>query len=218
MPLRNIRPRSFTSINPPKPLRSTIALLSSLPTLSLTNHLRLFSTTPLRHTKDDDTPKLTHLSPTGAAHMVSIADKPPTKRTAVARCTVHFSSPLAPRLVRENQMKKGDVLGVARVAGIMAAKRTADLIPLCHPIGLTHVGVELEVVGDEAVEIEATVGVEGKTGVEMEALTAAAAAALTVYDMCKAVDKGMVVGGLRVVLKEGGRGGRWVEGEHVKEG
>ncbi|KAK0738433.1 Molybdopterin cofactor biosynthesis C domain-containing protein [Schizothecium vesticola] len=213
MPPRNI----FPHLNPPKPLRSTIALLASLPaTLPPARHLRLFSTAPLRRTADDSTPKLTHLSATGAAHMVSIGDKAPTKRTAVARCAVHFSSPLAPRLVRENQMKKGDVLGVARVAGIMAAKKTSELIPLCHPINITHVGVELEVVRDEAVEIEATVSVEGRTGVEMEALTAAAAAALTVYDMCKAVDKGMVVGGLRVVFKEGGRSGRWVEGEGVK--
>lgn len=207
MPPRTI----FPHLNPPKHLRTPLALLASLPPAS---HLRLFSSTPLRRKPDDaNPPKLTHLSATGSAHMVSISDKPPTSRTAIARCTVHFSSPLAPRLVRENQMKKGDVLGVARVAGIMAAKKTSELIPLCHPINVTHVGVELAVVGEEAVEIEATVSVDGRTGVEMEALTAAAAAALTVYDMCKAVDKGMVVGGLRVVLKEGGRSGRWVEGE-----
>jgi cyclic pyranopterin phosphate synthase len=116
-------------------------------------------------------------------------------------------------------MKKGDVLGVARVAGIMAAKRTPDLIPLCHPIAITHAEVELLLVGGKGegeeggeIEITATVSCDGKTGVEMEALTAASVAALTVYDMCKAVDKGMVVEGLRVVLKEGGKSGRWVEG------
>lgn len=114
-------------------------------------------------------------------------------------------------------MKKGDVLGVARVAGIMAAKRTADLIPLCHPISLSHVSVDLDIVDAEGsggrsssrIEIKATVTCDGKTGVEMEALTAASTAALTVYDMCKAVDKGMAVEGLRVVLKDGGKSGRW---------
>ncbi len=157
--------------------------------------------------------------------MVSISDKTPTTRRARAKCTVRFSSPVAPALVRANQMKKGDVLGVARVAGLMAAKRTPDLIPLCHPIALTHAEVELVVLPAAAttttatpeetdrIEITATVSCDGKTGVEMEALTAAGAAALTVYDMCKAVDKGMVIDRLRVVLKEGGKSGRWVEGE-----
>lgn len=176
-------------------------------------------------------PALTHLSPAGAAHMVSIAHKQPTTRTARAVCAVHFSHPVALRLIRENGHKKGDVLGVARVAGIMAAKRTPDLIPLCHPIVLSHVSVELEprgaptdgegggrdeeggsVGGEYVLDVSATVTCDGKTGVEMEALTAASAAALTVYDMCKAVDKGMRIEGLRVVLKEGGKSGRWVEG------
>jgi len=207
------------------------------------HHARLFSTTTPPRCQSDDSSnrdnnkkkKLTHLSDTGSAHMVSISDKTPTKRVATARCSVRFS-PQSPalRLIRENQMKKGDVLGVARVAGIMAAKRTADLIPLCHPIAITHVSVELEPVlpvvegdkgeggggdgggGGGCIEITATVACDGKTGVEMEALTAASTAALTVYDMCKAVDKGMVVEGLRVVLKEGGKSGRWVEG--MKEG
>lgn len=172
-------------------------------------------------------PTLTHLSPAGAAHMVSIAHKQPTTRTARAVCAVHFSHPLALRLIRENGHKKGDVLGVARVAGIMAAKRTPDLIPLCHPVMLSHVSVELEPRGcgggdapgggggggeQHVLDVSATVTCDGKTGVEMEALTAASAAALTVYDMCKAVDKGMRVEGLRVVLKEGGKSGKWVEG------
>ncbi|KAL1874261.1 hypothetical protein Daus18300_003625 [Diaporthe australafricana] len=175
---------------------------------------------------DDDQPQaapaaaLTHLSAAGAAHMVSIAHKQPTTRTARAVCAVHFSRPVALRLIRENGHKKGDVLGVARVAGIMAAKRTPDLIPLCHPVMLSHVSVELEPRnasgqqggGGGVLDVSATVTCDGKTGVEMEALTAASAAALTVYDMCKAVDKGMRIEGLRVVLKEGGKSGRWVEG------
>ncbi|KAG7129366.1 Cyclic pyranopterin monophosphate synthase like protein [Verticillium longisporum] len=149
--------------------------------------------------------------------MVSISSKTPTSRVAKAACTVTFTTPEPLRLIAENQMKKGDVLGVARVAGIMAAKRTSDLIPLCHPIPISHVSVELrprEAEGGSrdgcaAIDVEATVTCDGKTGVEMEALTAASTAALTVYDMCKAVDKGMVISDLRVVLKDGGKSGRW---------
>ena len=153
--------------------------------------------------------QLTHVSETGSAHMVSISDKLPTSRTAIAACVVHFSTLSAISLIRDNQMKKGDVLGVARVAGIMAAKRTPDLIPLCHPIAISHISIDIEIRGDAEIEIRATVACDGKTGVEMEALTAASTAALTVYDMCKAVDRGMVVDGLRVVLKDGGKSGRW---------
>jgi cyclic pyranopterin phosphate synthase len=141
--------------------------------------------------------------------MVSISDKSVTSRIAKAVCTVRFSTKTAVSLIRDNQMRKGDVLGVARVAGIMASKRTPDLIPLCHPIALSKAVVDLDVRGDDRVEIAATVTCEGRTGVEMEALTAASTAALTVYDMCKAVDKGMVIEGLRVVLKDGGKSGRW---------
>lgn len=153
--------------------------------------------------------------------MVSISSKQPTARTAKAVCSIQFSSNVTTDLIRENALKKGDVLGVARIAGIMAAKSTPNLIPLCHPITISRVAVDLVVVdvedddGDSIsgrVDIEATVSCEGKTGVEMEALTAASAAALTVYDMCKAVDKGMVIGGLKVVMKEGGKSGTWVEG------
>ncbi|KAK4230866.1 putative molybdenum cofactor biosynthesis protein 1 B [Podospora fimiseda] len=207
--------RHLTSRSLPSTLTSR-----SVPTYLLnnayhgSNYIRLFSTAGRRLTanNDDNSPKLTHVSSTGAAHMVSISEKTPTKRLASAKCTVRFSSPLPLTLIRENQIKKGDVLGVARIAGIMAAKRTPDLIPLCHPIALTHAEVELNPTGEKEIEISATVSCDGKTGVEMEALTAASAAALTVYDMCKAVDKGMVVEGLRVVLKEGGRSGRWEEG------
>jgi len=159
--------------------------------------------------------------------MVSITGKAATSRTARAACCVVFSSPTALRLIRANQLAKGDVLAVARVAGIMAAKRTPELVPLCHPIALSHVSVDLRLPDDErqavtdkrkrkgwenAIDIETTVSCNGPTGVEMEALSAAAAAALTVYDMCKAVDRAMVITDLRVVFKDGGRSGRWVEG------
>ncbi|KOS18532.1 Cyclic pyranopterin monophosphate synthase accessory protein [Escovopsis weberi] len=181
---------------------------------------RFFSATP-RHLDDrkeeddhnktggDSGPRLTHVAASGSAQMVSISQKQVTSRIATAVCRVRFSSDTAVRLIRDNAMKKGDVLGVARVAGIMAAKRTADLIPLCHPIAISKVGVEVDVRGAREVAVRATVACEGKTGVEMEALTAASTAALTVYDMCKAVDREMEVGGLRVVLKDGGRSGRW---------
>ncbi|KAK3302354.1 uncharacterized protein B0T15DRAFT_302411 [Chaetomium strumarium] len=219
------------TVSAPRRLPFLLPLESLPPSLTSTNHHhgRLFSTSPRRPSRDDDEdsistrpdkPRLTHVTATGAAHMVSISDKSPTKRIAQAKCTVRFSSPTALALIRDNQIKKGDVLGVARIAGIMAAKRTPDLIPLCHPIALTHAEVELypsqdqeEGKGRSEIEITATVSCDGKTGVEMEALTAAGATALTVYDMCKAVDKGMVIERLRVVLKEGGKSGRWVEGE-----
>ncbi|KAI0887287.1 molybdenum cofactor biosynthesis prote [Annulohypoxylon maeteangense] len=185
-------------------------------------HLRCFSQTSLRHNEKSNVAKLTHVSESGSAHMVSISEKTPTKRIAKAACSIHFTNRIACKLIKENQIKKGDVLGVARVAGIMAAKRTSDLIPLCHPIAITKVTVDLvvrendnndeEENGGGRVDIEATVACDGKTGVEMEALTAASTAALTVYDMCKAVDKRMSIQGLRVVLKEGGKSGRWVDG------
>ncbi|KAM0450398.1 hypothetical protein ACHAPV_004065 [Trichoderma viride] len=176
---------------------------------------RLSSSRSLRNGKKGNestasSSRLTHVSDSGSAHMVNISEKQVTSRVATAACAVHFSSDTPIKLIQENQMKKGDVLGVARVAGIMAAKRTADLIPLCHPIAISKVGVDLEVVpGSRQIEIRATVACDGKTGVEMEALTAASTAALTVYDMCKAVDKGMRIEGLRVVLKDGGKSGRW---------
>jgi len=166
--------------------------------------------------------------------MVPVTHKLPTHRTAIARGTVHFSNPTPYTLIRSNMLKKGDVLGVARVAGIMAAKKTGEMVPLCHPIALTAVEVGAELVapataGSEVeegglaggegetgfafggVEIEAKVECEGKTGVEMEALTAVMGSALTVFDMCKAVDRGMMIKGVRVVLKEGGRSGTWTE-------
>ncbi|MEM9048204.1 MAG: cyclic pyranopterin monophosphate synthase MoaC [Pseudomonadota bacterium] len=149
---------------------------------------------------------LTHFDAKGDAQMVDISAKPETQRLAVARGAVEMA-PETLALIRSGQAAKGDVLAIARLAGIMAAKRTADLIPLCHPLALANVSVDLDAQGSR-VEIEATVRCTGRTGVEMEALTAVSAAALTVYDMVKAVDKGMALTDIRVVLKEGGQSGR----------
>ncbi len=151
----------------------------------------------------------THLDEQGRAVMVDVADKAETERRAVAKGRI-FMAPETLALIREGAVKKGDVLSVARLAGIMGAKRTPDLIPLCHPLALTSVKVELEL--DEtasAVEITASCGLKGRTGVEMEALTAVAVAALTVYDMCKARDRAMRIGDLRLVHKSGGKSGTY---------
>ena len=151
--------------------------------------------------------KLTHFDVAGHAAMVDISAKEITARTATARTRV-LMLPATLRLIMEGTAKKGDVLGVARLAGIMGAKRTADLIPLCHPLPIAAVTVDLTPnEAESAVEIEATVRTTGRTGVEMEALTAASIAALTVYDMCKAVDRGMRIDALRVVHKAGGKSG-----------
>ncbi|KAG1649473.1 Cyclic pyranopterin monophosphate synthase [Nymphon striatum] len=152
---------------------------------------------------------LTHFDAKGDAHMVDVSDKAVTSRIAVAENHIKMQ-PETFDIITEGRAKKGDVLGVARLAGIMAAKRTSDLIPLCHPLPITKVSVELE--PDAAlpgIRITATVKTTGQTGVEMEALTAASVTALTVYDMSKAVDKTMEIGGLRVVLKDGGKSGRF---------
>ncbi|SEA46524.1 cyclic pyranopterin monophosphate synthase MoaC [Rubrimonas cliftonensis] len=153
---------------------------------------------------------LTHFDAKGDAHMVDVSGKDVTSRTATARGAV-LMAPETLALVTENRAKKGDVLAVARLAGIMAAKRTADLVPLCHPLMLSKVTVELTPrltgEGEARVEIEATVRVEGRTGVEMEALTAVSVAALTVYDMLKATDKAMRLTDIRLVHKDGGRSG-----------
>jgi len=150
---------------------------------------------------------LTHFDAKGAAQMVDVSEKPATARRAVARGWVAMA-PETLALVTGGTAAKGDVLGVARLAGIMAAKRTAGLIPLCHPLALSKVAVDLAP-GADRVEIEATVATTGPTGVEMEALTAVSVAALTVYDMLKAVDRGMVIGGIHLTLKEGGKSGRY---------
>ena len=150
--------------------------------------------------------KLTHFDAEGRAVMVDVGGKAVTDRSATARARV-VMAPATLAMIRAGTAKKGDVLGVARLAGIMAAKRTADLIPLCHPLPISSVAIELEPVGEGTVEITATVKTSGQTGVEMEALMAASVAALTVYDMCKAVDRGMRVEALRVVAKSGGKSG-----------
>ena len=151
----------------------------------------------------------THLDEEGRAVMVDVADKAETERRAVAKGRV-FMAPETLALIREGAVKKGDVLSVARLAGIMGAKRTPDLIPLCHPLALTSVKVDLELDdAASAVEITASCGLKGRTGVEMEALTAVAVAALTVYDMCKARDRAMRIGDLRLVHKSGGKSGTY---------
>lgn len=151
--------------------------------------------------------KLTHLDESGQAAMVNVGHKPDTERVAVARGQVSLK-PETLALIREGALKKGDVLSVARLAGIMAAKRTADLIPLCHPLPLTHITVDLTLDDDPPrVLIESRVRTVGKTGVEMEALTAVAVAALTVYDMAKAVDQEMHIEAIRLVEKHGGQSG-----------
>jgi len=153
--------------------------------------------------------KLTHFDAAGNAAMVDITAKDVTDRTATARARV-LMEPATLRIILDGTAKKGDVLGVARLAGIMGAKRTADLIPLCHPLPIAAVTIDLTPnEADSAVEIEATVRTTGRTGVEMEALTAASVAALTVYDMCKAVDRGMRIEAVRVVHKAGGKSGEF---------
>jgi cyclic pyranopterin phosphate synthase len=152
---------------------------------------------------------LTHLDATGNARMVDVGAKEETQREAVAVGEV-VMQPETLRLITTNGLPKGDVLAVARIAGIMAAKRAPELIPLCHPLLLTHIAMDLR--PDEqrsAIRIEATVRTTGKTGVEMEALTAVSVAALTIYDMCKAVDRGMQIDGIRLVRKSGGKSGLW---------
>jgi cyclic pyranopterin monophosphate synthase len=149
---------------------------------------------------------LTHFDAAGNAAMVDVGAKPETARSATAVARVAML-PETLAMILAGQAKKGDVFGVARLAGIMAAKRTSDLIPLCHPLPITAVTVDLAAHGDAAVAITATVKTTSRTGVEMEALTAASVAALTVYDMCKAADRGMRIEGLRVVEKSGGKSG-----------
>ncbi|WP_437167969.1 cyclic pyranopterin monophosphate synthase MoaC [Falsiroseomonas sp. E2-1-a4] len=149
---------------------------------------------------------LTHFDAAGAAAMVDVSDKDATQRVAVARGRITMA-PETLALIRQGQVGKGDVLGIARIAGIMAAKRTSDLIPLCHPLALTKVTVELTIAEPDAVEIEALAKVTGQTGVEMEALTAVTVAALTIYDMCKAADRGMRIEAVRLSHKSGGKSG-----------
>lgn len=154
--------------------------------------------------------KLTHFNAAGEAHMVDVGEKAATRRLARAEGRITME-PETLRLVVDGRNKKGDVLGVARIAGIMAAKRTSDLIPLCHPLALTRVAIDFEILEAEcAISCSATVETSGQTGVEMEALTAVQVALLTVYDMCKAVDRGMTMEGVRLMEKAGGKSGHWL--------
>ncbi len=158
---------------------------------------------------DSDSRSLTHFDEQGQAIMVGVGEKPETRRLATAAGRIVMRADTL-AMIRAGQAKKGDVLGVARLAGIMAAKRTADLIPLCHPIPLTRVSLEFAI--DDranAVTCTATTETVGRTGVEMEALTAASVALLTIYDMCKAVDRGMVIESVRLLEKLGGKSGHW---------
>jgi cyclic pyranopterin phosphate synthase len=157
--------------------------------------------------------KLSHLDEQGRARMVDVSEKDVTSRVAVARGTIHMR-PETLALILGDKIEKGDVFSVARVAGIMAAKKTSELIPMCHPLSITSVAIDLTPCEDPArVEIEATVRVDGKTGVEMEALTAVSVAALTVYDMCKAVDREMTIRETRLVKKSGGKSGTFIRKE-----
>jgi cyclic pyranopterin phosphate synthase len=153
--------------------------------------------------------QLTHIDESGRARMVDVSDKDVTRREATARAVVTMQTETA-RLISSGGIAKGDVLAVAQVAGVMAAKRTPDLIPMCHPLPISGVEFKFDLdVDDARLEIQATVRVTGRTGVEMEALTAAAVAALTVYDMCKAVDRGMSIGNLELLHKSGGKSGEF---------
>jgi len=153
--------------------------------------------------------KLTHLDEAGHAHMVDVSDKAETSRSAWATATVQLTE-AAMSLLIEGNLKKGDALGVARIAGIMGAKKTAELIPLCHPLPITKVTVDLETKAiNNTVVINAVVKTKGQTGVEMEALTAVTIASLTLYDMLKAVDKGITISAIQLVEKKGGKSGKW---------
>ncbi len=157
--------------------------------------------------------KLTHFNQSGEAHMVDVGAKQETERTAVAEGWIRMQSATLD-LIREGGHKKGDVLGIARVAGIMAAKKTPELIPLCHPLALTHVEIELTPEAESSsVYCRTTAKTRGQTGVEMEALCATQTALLTIYDMCKAVDRGMQIDQVRLLEKSGGKSGHWVRKE-----
>jgi cyclic pyranopterin phosphate synthase len=154
---------------------------------------------------------LTHLSKRGEARMVDVSDKAPTERVAIAEGRIRMR-PTTLATVKRGNAKKGDVLGAARLAGIMAAKRTHELIPLCHPLALSKVAVDIEPIRG-GLSVRATVKVTGKTGVEMEALTAVSVACLTIYDMVKAVDRGMTIEGVRLIEKRGGKSGTYRAGK-----
>jgi len=158
--------------------------------------------------------ELTHFNATGDAHMVDVSEKSITSRTAIASGTITMQQATLD-LILQGTAKKGDVLGVARLAGIMGAKKTPDLIPLCHPLALSKVDIELAPLTDAiGISCRATVKTSGQTGVEMEALTAVQVTLLTIYDMCKAVDRGMVMGEVQLLEKMGGKSGHWTKKSH----
>lgn len=160
--------------------------------------------------------KLTHLAEDGSASMVDVSDKDETVREAIAVGTITMKAETLD-LILQGDMKKGDVIGVARIAGIMAAKQTSNLIPLCHPLMLTKIAVDIEEDASlPGLRVQSTVRLSGKTGVEMEALTACSVACLTIYDMAKAADKGMEIGGIKLVKKTGGKSGEWTADKKVR--
>lgn len=153
--------------------------------------------------------KLTHFNDQGAAHMVDIGEKSITHRIAIAGGSISMQ-PETLSLIKAGSHKKGDVLGIARIAGIMAAKKTSELIPLCHPLTLTHINIDLSINDEtDAVYCECRTETDGKTGVEMEALTAVQVTLLTIYDMCKAIDRGMIMSDIKLLKKSGGKSGSW---------
>jgi cyclic pyranopterin phosphate synthase len=160
-------------------------------------------------TIDTDAKKLTHFDSSGQAHMIDVGDKASTHRIAVASGMIHMQAATL-QLIKNGDAKKGDVLGIARIAAIQASKKTADLIPLCHPIALTKVAVEFDINDTQnAITCSVTCETMGQTGVEMEALTAVSLGLLTIYDMCKAVDRGMVISDVQLLEKNGGKSGDW---------
>ena len=157
--------------------------------------------------------KLTHFDHKGAAHMVDISKKQSTERTAIAKCKVYML-PSTLNLIEDGKLLKGDVMGVARIAGIMAAKKTSDIIPLCHPLPLSQVSIDFLLISEPShIEMKATVKTWGKTGVEMEALTAVSVAALTIYDMLKSVDKNIKIVDTHLMFKDGGKSGQYLNDE-----
>lgn len=156
--------------------------------------------------------QFTHFNAAGQAHMVDVGEKAETQRIARASGSIHML-PSTLMLIKQGDAKKGDVLGIARIAAIQGSKRTSDLIPLCHPIGLTKVSVEFDIADPDTIHCTVTAETVGRTGVEMEALTATSVALLTIYDMCKAVDRGMTISGIRLLEKQGGKSGHWVAPE-----
>jgi cyclic pyranopterin phosphate synthase len=157
--------------------------------------------------------KLTHFNQQGEAHMVDVGDKPVSQRIAIAEGTIHMQAETL-KLILQGKHKKGDVLGIARIAGIMAAKKTAELIPLCHPISITRIEIELEPLRiNDAIYCRVTTETRNQTGVEMEALTAVQITLLTIYDMCKSADRGMTISNVQLLEKSGGKSGHWERGK-----